>query len=206
MRVDHACSVWKHQPSLCTHLIRCRSCKAGCPTKMTRHCLAFLGGGTDYTVALDCTDAGALPRIIDLRGPTAHEEYWSWKKTAYQSQYFGPNGPAAPLTVKSFDLLRQLLKPDALSAIGARFRRMSSTDSPDDTIVFDLTMSRDQRAKLIPLRSRSRSCSIHRSRSQRGRCFWRAVRLDRVLAAHARGGKVKPTSEVRSAGSCSAVS
>jgi hypothetical protein len=175
-------------------------CKAKALPTTTSPLPVFLGGDTDYTVSLDCGEAATPLRIIDLRGPSGHEEYWDRKKTAYQSRYYGPNGPTAPLTVKSFDLLTTVLKPDALSAVGARFRRISNKDSPDDTIVFDLTYAIQPAGLPIPMKIEI-PISFYPSLPLTGgdAVSGRGNRLDRIVAANARGGQVK-TSAYRAQG------
>jgi hypothetical protein len=107
------------------------------PTK-TAPLRVYLGGDTDYTVSLDCSGAASVPRLVNIGEPgRGHRGYW--KKVAYESEYYGPNGPSKPLRTKPFDLLRVTMTPNVLAAVGARFRRSNIKDEPDDTIVFDVT-------------------------------------------------------------------
>lgn len=111
----------------------------------------FLGGDTEYTVSLNCADAAAIPKLVSLGGPVAgHRGYW--RKFAYESQYFGPNGPSNPVKTRSFDLLKATLTPNVLAAVGARFRRVSVKDNPDDTIVFDLAYAIQPAGLEIPMK------------------------------------------------------
>jgi hypothetical protein len=110
----------------------------------------FLSGDTEYTVSLQCPDAASVPKLVQMSGPSGHGAYW--KRLGYESPYYGPSGPAKPLTAKSFNLLQATLTPNVLAAVGARFRRFSVRDSPDDTVVFDLAYAIQPAGLEIPMK------------------------------------------------------
>jgi hypothetical protein len=111
----------------------------------------FLSGDTDYTVKLNCADAASVPKLVNLRGPYGHHAYW--KRLDYESQYYDDkSGPTKPLTARSFDLLKATMTPNVLAAVGARFRRVSIKDDPDDTVVFDLAYAIQPAGLEIPMK------------------------------------------------------
>jgi len=111
----------------------------------------FLSGDTEYTVSIDCPKAASLPRLVSLWGPDlGHRGYW--KSVVFESQYWGPNGPSSPVRNRTFDLLKATVTPNVLAAVGARFRRLNIKDSPDDTIVFDLTYAIQPAGLEIPMK------------------------------------------------------
>jgi hypothetical protein len=125
-------------------------CKAVAIPTRTSPLQVFLSGDTEFTISLNCSDAASVPKLVNLSGPYGHGAYW--KRLGYESQYYGPSGPSKPLAAKSFDLLKATLTPNVLAAVGARFRRFSIKDSPDDTIVFDLAYAIQPAGLEIPMK------------------------------------------------------
>ena len=126
-------------------------CRMAAPAPKSGPLPVFLSGDTDFIVSLDCGDAASIPRLVSLRGPrVGHRAYW--ESVVFESQYWGQEGPSAPLPTKSFDLLKATVTPNVLAAVGARFRRLNVKDDPDDTIVFDLTYAIQPGGREIPLK------------------------------------------------------
>jgi hypothetical protein len=126
-------------------------CRMVAPQTRTAPLPVFLSGDTDFTVSLDCGDAVSIPRLVSLRGPgVGHRAYWA--SIVFESPYWGPGGPSSSLQTKSFDLLKATATPNVLAAVGARFRRLNVKDSPDDTIVFDLTYAIQPGGREIPMK------------------------------------------------------
>jgi hypothetical protein len=126
-------------------------CKAVNLPSKTSPLQVDLSGNTEYTVSLDCNAAVALPRLISLgEAARPHREYW--KDVAFKSKYYGADGPSRSVPTKLFDLLDVTMTPNVLAAAGARLRRFSVKDSPDDTIAFDLTYAIQPAGLEVPLK------------------------------------------------------
>lgn len=110
----------------------------------------FLGGETEHVVSLNCGETPYLARIISINAPKGRPAYWN--RVVFDSSYYGAGKPAKPVISKSFDLMTVQLTPDIFNAIGARFRRFSVSDAPDDTITIDVSYAIQQGGLETPLK------------------------------------------------------
>lgn len=111
----------------------------------------FLGGETTHVVAVSCADAAFPPRILRIEPPAGKSEYWS--ALTFQSRHYAATGqPSEPVMNKQFDLLTVSFTPNVLTALGARFRRFSLADRPDDTIVLNVAYAIQNGGLSTPLR------------------------------------------------------
>jgi len=108
----------------------------------------YLTGPTTYAVSLDCHESVPPPALASITEPAAgNGGYWQNVSCAPAC-----SGAVAQFpTAGKFELINLTMTPWLWAATGARFRRLSARDSPDDTIVMNLTYAIQPGGVPIPL-------------------------------------------------------
>jgi len=104
-----------------------------------------------YTVVVECDkDSVAPPRVVTISKPDESNPGY-WQDVSATSDYFGSPSSPSP-TTREFNLLRVTVTPRLWAATGARFRRLSASDGPDDNIVLNAAYSIEPGGVEVPLR------------------------------------------------------